>query len=250
MLYTITNSGSANSRPTQIGANTVSTTYGTSYVFTLADFTTGTTPVYSDPEGDAMSYIKIITLPSQGELHVNDVAVVAGTLVTAGVIDTGNFKFVPPATIPSTGPVFQDIPHFDFDIADAGSNALSGLTTGIMSFSLTAAPNSAPDAVGDNTVAFSYGVAKVFTAADFTTNTTPAYNDPEGDAPYKVKITSLPTSGVLNFNGSPVFANQEILLSSVDAGYLSFSQDLAVKGSQTVTFDFSISDVGSEQFTA
>ena len=248
MLYTITNSGSLNSRPTQIGANTVATTYGTNYVFTLADFTTGTTPVYSDPEGDAMSYIKIITLPSQGELHVNDVAVVAGTLVTAGVIDTGNFKFVPPATDP--GGLAELIPRFDFDCADAGSNALSGLTTGVMSLALTSVPNSAPDAVGDNTLAFSYGVAKVFTAADFTTNTTPAYNDPEGDAPYKVKITSLPTSGVLNFNGSPVFVNQELLLSSVDAGYLSFSQDLAVKGTQTVTFDFSISDVGSEQFTA
>jgi len=248
MLYTITNSGSANSRPTQIGANTIATTYGTSYVFTLADFTTGTTPVYSDPEGDAMSYIKIITLPSQGELHVNDVAVVAGTLVTAGVIDTGNFKYVPLSAAP--GGLAEDRPHFDFDCADAGSNALSGLDTGIMGLNVTAAVNSAPDAVGDNTVAFSYGLAKVFTAADFTTNTTPAYNDPEGDAPYKVKITSLPTSGVLNFNGSPVFANQEILLSSVDAGYLSFSQDLAVKGSQTVTFDFSISDVGSEQFTA
>ena len=248
MLYTITNGGSVNSRPTQIGANTVSTTYGTSYVFTLADFTTGTTPVYSDPEGDAMSYIKIITLPSQGEIHVNDVAIVAGTLVTAGVIDTGNLKFVPPATAP--GGFAELLPHFDFDCADAGSNALSGLTAGIMSLSLTSAVNSAPDAVGNNTVAFSYGVAKVFTAADFTTNTTPAYNDPEGDAPYKVKITSLPSSGTLNFNGSPVFANQEILLSSVDAGYLSFSQDLAVKGTQSVTFDFSISDVGSEQFTA
>ena len=248
MLYTITNSGSLNSRPTQIGANEVATTYGTSYVFTLADFTTGTTPAYSDPEGDAMSYIKILTLPSQGELHVNDVAVVAGTLVTAGVIDTGNLKYVPLSA--PTVVVIGERLHFDFDCADAGSNALSGLDTGVMGLTVALAQNSAPDAVGDNTVAFSYGVAKVFTAADFTTNTTPAYNDPEGDAPYKVKITSLPTSGVLNFNGSPVFANQEILLSSVDAGYLSFSQDLAVKGSQTVTFDFSISDVGSEQFTA
>lgn len=248
MLYTITNSGSPNSRPTQIGANTVATTYGTSYVFTLADFTTGTTPAYSDPEGDAMSYIKIITLPSQGELHVNDVAIVAGTLVTAGVINTGNFKFVPPAASP--GGLAELVPHFDFDCADAGSNALSGLTTGIMSLALTSAVNSAPDAVGDNTLGFSYGVAKVFTAADFTTNTTPAYNDPEGDAPYKLKITSLPASGVLNFNGSAVFVNQEMLLSSVDAGYLTFSQDLSVKGTQTVAFDFSISDVGSEQFTA
>ena len=92
MLYTITNSGSTNSRPTQIGANTVATTYGTSYVFTLADFTTETTPAYSDPEGDALSYIKVLTLPSQGELHVDDVAISAGALITVGTISTGNLS--------------------------------------------------------------------------------------------------------------------------------------------------------------
>ena len=246
MLYTITNSGSTNSRPTQIGANTVATTYGTSYVFTLADFTTETTPAYSDPEGDALSYIKVLTLPSQGELHVDDVAISAGALITVGTISTGNFKLVPPATEPFS----KTIPSFTFDCADAGSNSLSGLDTGIMNLTLTSAPNSAPATVGDNTILFGYGVAKVFAAADFTTNTTPAYSDPEGDLPYKLKITSLPTSGSLSFNGSPVTINQEMLLSSVDAGYLVYSQDLAVKSSQTIAFDFAISDVGSEQFTA
>ena len=246
MLYTITNSGSTNSRPTQIGANTVATTYGTSYVFTLADFTTETTPAYSDPEGDALSYIKVLTLPDQGELHVDDVAISAGALVTVGTISTGNFKLVPPATAPFT----KTDPSFTFDCADAGSNSLSGLDAGIMNLTLTSAPNSAPATVGDNTILFGYGVAKVFAAADFTTNTTPAYSDPEGDLAYKLKITSLPASGSLSFNGSPVIINQEMLLSSVDAGYLVYSQDLAVKSSQTVTFDFAISDVGSEQFTA
>lgn len=248
MLYTITNSGSTNSRPTQIGANSVTTPYGTSYVFTLADFTTGTTPPYSDPEGDDLSYIKVFTLPTQGELQVNNVAIAAGALVTSGAINTGNFKLVPPATKP--GGFSEAVPSFTFDCADVGSNSLSGLDTGIISLLLTDVTNSKPDAVGDNTLSFSYGVAKVFTAADFTTNTTPAYNDPEGDLPFKLKITSLPTSGTLSFNGSLVSINQEMLLSDVDSGYLIFSQDLAVKDSQTVSFDFSISDVGSEQFTA
>ena len=248
MLYTITNSGSTNSRPTQIGANTVATTYGTSYVFTLADFTTGTTPIYSDPEGDALSYIQVITLPSQGELHIDDVAISAGQLVTVGIIAAGNFKLVPPATKP--GGFAELVPSFKFDCADAGSNSLSGLDTGVMSLTLTTVANSAPSTVGDNTIFRPYGVTKVFTAADFTTNTTPPYSDPEGDLAYKVKITSLPTSGSLSFNGSGVTINQEILLSSVDAGYLVFDQDLAVKSSQAIAFNFAISDVGSEQFTA
>ena len=248
MLYTITNSGSANSRPSQIGSNTVATTYGTNYVFTLADFTTGTTPAYADPEDDALSYIKVLTLPSQGELHVNDVAIAANTIVSVGVISTGNFKLVPPAVSP--GGIAELVPSFAFDCADVGSNQLSGLDTGKMNLSLTTEANSAPTVVGDNTVQFNYGDTKVFSAADFTSGTTPPYSDPEGDAPYKVKITSLPTSGLLKHNGKDVIINEEILLSSVDSGYLVFVQDLAVKGSQTLTFDFSISDVGSEQFTA
>lgn len=248
MLYTITNNGSSNSRPSQIGANTVATTYGASYVFTLADFTTGTTPAYSDPEGDALSYIKILTLPSQGELHVNDVAIAVNTIISVGVISTGNFKLVPPASAP--GSLAELVPSFTFDCADVGSNQLSGLETGVMNLQLTTAANSAPATVGDNTVPFGYGVTKVFTAADFTTNTTPAYSDPESDAPYKLKITTLPPSGSLSFNGSPVFVNQEVLLSAVDSGYLVFNQDLAVKSSQTIAFTFSISDVSSEQFTS
>jgi len=246
MLYTITNTGSTNARPSAIGANSISVDYEGEHVFTVVNFTTETTPAYADPEGDAPSYIKVLTLPSAGELQVDAVAITAGAIVSTGVISAGNFKYI--ADNPGVAPVAAYT--FTFDIADAGSNTLSGLSDGVMSLSINAEVNSPPDSVGDNTVNGTYGTTTVFDAADFTTNTTPAYGDPEGDAAYKVKITSLPPSGTLSFNGSPVLVNQEILLSSVDAGYLVFNQDPSVKGSQTIDFDFSISDVGSEQFTA
>mgnify|MGYP003650928965 CR=1 FL=1 len=60
MLYTITNTGSTNARPSSIGSNSISVDYEGEYVFTVANFTTETTPPYEDPEGDALSYIKVL----------------------------------------------------------------------------------------------------------------------------------------------------------------------------------------------
>lgn len=247
MLYTITNTGSTNARPSAIGANTISVSFEGEHIFTVANFTTETTPPYEDPEDDALSYIKILTLPLHGELQVDTVAISAGTIVSAGVIAAGNLKYV----AQNPGSAFAEtLPAFAFDVADVGSNTLSALTEGVITMSVADEINLPPSNVGDNTINGAYGTTVVFTAADFTANTTPPYSDPEGDAAYKVKITTLPPSGVLSFNGSPVIANQEILLSSVDSGYLVFNQDISVKGSQIIDFNFSISDIGSEQFTA
>jgi len=247
MLYTITNTGSTNARPSSIGANTIPVAFEGEVVFTVANFTTETTPPYEDPEGDALSYIKVMTLPSKGELQVDGVAIIAGTIVSAGVISAGNFKYV--AAIPGTS--FVKNPYsFVFDCADIGSNTLSALVGGVITFDSQPEINLAPDVIGDNTVFGTYGVTTVFTAADFTTNTTPPYNDPEGDIPYKVKILSLPSDGTLSFNGLSVAINQEILLSSVDSGYLTFTQNPAAKGSQILEFDFAVSDLGSKEFTS
>lgn len=246
MLYTITNTGSTNARPSSIGSNSISVDYESEYVFTVANFTTETTPPYEDPEGDALSYIKVFTLPSKGELQVNGVAITAETIVSAGVIAAGNFKYV--SENPGISFIKDDY-TFRFDCADVGSNTLSSLLSGVMSINVNAEVNLPPDVIGDYTINGTYNNTIVFSSADFTTNTVPAYNDPEGDLPYKVKVLSLPLDGTLSFNGSPVFINQEILLSSVDSGYLTYTQNPAVKGSQILNFDFAVSDFGSKQFT-
>ena len=48
-----------NQAPSQIGVNQKNLTYAQVYVFSQADFTTGTTPVYIDPDGDIPENIKI-----------------------------------------------------------------------------------------------------------------------------------------------------------------------------------------------
>ena len=91
--------------------------------------------------------------------------------------------------------------------------------------------------------------SKIFSGADFTTGTTPQYNDPEGDSPYSIKILSLPAKGSLKLDNVDVQVNQEILISEVDAGYLVYVPDLSEESGLTLDFDFAVSDNGSKQFT-
>jgi hypothetical protein len=240
MLYTITNSGLQNGRPTQIGANTLSILFGATHIFTLANFTTETTPAYQDPEGDALSTIKILSLPSTGTLKLNGVDVVLNQLITAGQLTTGNLTYV------SNG---DGNFLFQFDASDVGSNSMSGLSTGWITMNVAQVINLPPDVVGNIGFVFDYGVSKTFTVADFTSSTIPAYNDPEGDAPSKVKILTLPANGTLEFNGNPVIINQEMTVSEIASGYLVFVPDLGVETAQTLTFNFSVADIGSGQFT-
>lgn len=239
MLYTITNSGLQNGRPTRIGKNTINIPFGSTHVFTVANFTTETVPTYSDPENDALSYIKILSLPSTGNLKLGGVNVTINASIPVASITTGNFTYV------SNG---DGNFSFNFDAADIGSNSLSGLNTGVITMSVAKAVNQRPSVVGDNTVSLNYGESKVFTSADFTSGTTPAYSDPEGDSPSKVKILDLPSNGLLVFNGVNVIANQEMTVAEIDAGYLVYNPNLAITTIQLLDFNFTVSDEGSGLF--
>lgn len=238
MLYTITNSGLQNGRPTQIGANTINIAFGATHTFTVANFTTETTPVYSDPEDDALSFIKILSLPSTGTLQVNGVDVTLNQIITVANITTNNFTYI------SNG---SGSFSFQFDVADAGSNSLSGLSSGLINMVVAVAINLPPDVVGDNAFVLNHGDTKVFTVADFTTGTTPAYNDPEGDPASKIKILTLPANGLLKFNGVNVLVNQEMTVAEIAAGYLVYEPNLLIETLQSLSFTFSVADSGSGQ---
>lgn len=244
MIYTITNSGLQNARPTSIGANTINIASKATHTFTIANFTSETSPAYSDPENDALSFISILTLPASGELRVGGVAVNIGDEILSANISTNNFTFVSNQA--------SDVAHsvsFSFDIADTGSNTLSGLSTGVMNINIAAAINLPPDVIGDNTFILNYGDTKTFTVADFTTGTTPAYNDPEGDNASMIKILTLPVNGTLKFNGSAVIANQEMTVAEVSAGYLVYEPDLLIETLQNLSFEFAVADAGSGQYS-
>ena len=246
MIYTVTNSGleGINGRPTSIGENTITINWGEEYVHNVANFTTETTPVYSDPENDPLSYIKVLSRPDQGKLYLNGVEVQTGDTITSGDLSTGNLKYVPLSSLPEDG----YLTAWRFDAADTGSNSLTGTLDGVIIMEVLSGVNLPPDVVGDKSISLAYGVTKVFSTADFTSGTIPAYNDPEGDAPYQLKILDLPSAGFLLFNNIVVVANQVIDFTEVDAGYLRYMPDNAIVTSQSLNFNFSVSDTGSNQF--
>ena len=110
--------------------------------------------------------------------------------------------------------------------------------------------NQAPT-IGDGERTTDYGTAIVLVRADFTTNTTPPYSDPEGDLPLTLRIDSLPLSGLLELNGIAVVANQQIdFISEIDNNLLTFTPDVNDTTAHSTAFGFSIADAGSGLFTS
>ena len=246
MIITITNSGLPNGRPTQIGGVGITVESGASHIFTIANFTTDTSPQYSDPEDDPLKYIKITSvLSNDGQLQLNSVDVVLGQLIYAGDISSGNLIYT--ANVANTNS-YDSI--FKFDIADAGSSSLSGLSTGKVEIRVSKKANLPPSAVGDNQLTTPHATTITFTKAHFTTQTIPAYSDPEGDLADKLKITFLPAFGLLKFNGINVTVNQVITFDQIAAGYFQYVPDSLITTLVSPIFGFSIADAGSGQFVS
>lgn len=110
--------------------------------------------------------------------------------------------------------------------------------------------NLPPTEVGDGSKTINYGSILTFTRADFTSNTTPPYSDPEGDPASLLKILSLPTRGFIKLNNTRVTVNQIISFDDIDAGLLTYESDNSIINKNTEGFTFAIADKGSSQFTS
>ena len=120
-LFTITTNAYVNQPPSQIGNGSTSTSYGSVKVLTRAMFTTLTTPVYADPEGDIAFQLKIISLPVTGILKLNNVDVTINQIIDFSDIDNDLFTYTPDnATTTSYSS------SFNFEIADSGSRQFVG----------------------------------------------------------------------------------------------------------------------------
>lgn len=110
--------------------------------------------------------------------------------------------------------------------------------------------NRPPDVVGNYTTSAANREELTLTVGQFTTQTTPAYHDPENDPAQAVRIDTLPTNGaVLTLNGANVSVGQIVLISDIAANKLKLkgpNQDLLA----TCVFNFSVRDTGSMQFTS
>ena len=222
-----------NQPPSQIGVNQKIINYGEVYTFTQANFTTETTPVYIDPDGDIPENIKITSLPSEGVLKYNNISVVLNQAISYSGIGSGLLTYTPN----SLNEADHDI-SFNFSISDVGShNYTSG---GLFSININAKVNQAPT-VGDNAIDVAEGSVYTFTRNDFTTNATPPYYDPDGDIATNLRFPTLPSTGLIKLNGVNVTVNQVISFVNIDSGLLTYTQAVNAGGTAP-SFTFNIQD--------
>lgn len=241
--FTITISPIDNDPPNQIGDNTIQVDYAGTHIFNWVEFTLATNPPFQDPEGDAPLNVKIITLPLYGVLTYNGVNVTINQEIP--LPDLINIDFIYTA---DSGTVTSYDDPFTFTISDVGSQQYyNGFAT--MTMDVFAKDNE-PPVIGDGEATIEYARTLVFTRAMFTTQTTPPYSDPEGDAALNLRIDSLPVLGTIIYNGLNVLPNQIISFSDIDAGLLIYEPDLNDVDGDIQGFTFSISDAGSNTFVS
>ncbi|MGI9276596.1 MAG: beta strand repeat-containing protein, partial [Endozoicomonas sp.] len=198
--------------------NTLSVNEDTGLVLTAADFG------YSDTEGTTMASITISSLPGAGSLALNGVVVTANQVISKASIDANQLVFTPAANENGSG-----YATFQFTVSDGSLNSVSPNTITLN----VNAVNDAPTA-SDNTIAILEDGSHTFTAADF------GYSDVEGSALDKIIITSLPSSGTFQLNGTNVSVNDEI--TAADIGNLVFTPAADANGAGYATFDFKVND--------
>lgn len=196
---------------------------------------------YYDKEGDKYNEVKILK-----SSIVNGVLVKGKTQITSDLIiplvNINEIKYVRlnPAAYTE---------EINFYVNETNQNKkFSNMAT--FTINVNAYENE-PPVIGDNEISINFGSTKVFSVNDFTTNTTPPYTDAEGDGPYKLKILTLPGTGELRYDNIPCTINQEILFTNIALGLLTYIPDIVdLNGYNDDIFDFSISDLGSQEFSS
>lgn len=221
-------------------AHAIAVQADTPYVFSASDFG------FTDPRdvpSNALLSVTITTLPAQGTLRVNGVALAAGDVVQKSDIDAGRlvFTFASSAASPAFGARTVDGMHFQ--VRDDGGTANGGVDTDptpraltIMVSSLNSAPVGTP-----HTVTALENNAYTFAASDF------GFTDPgsgHADQLLQVQITTLPASGTLSFQGIAVRAGSWIDVAGINAGALTYMPAANANGAALAVFTFQVRDDG------
>lgn len=249
--FTITTSDLINKPPYQTGILYLYLDFMETYIFTVDDFTINTIPVYADPENDPLLKIKILDIyaGNTGTLHINNDLVIIGDEILVTDISNGLLEF---RSSTSTGS--QKNNRFTFDVADIGSG-MYGNIIGEVVIENESEVNE-PPTIGDGEANIDHGNILIFTRDMFTTQTTPPYYDPEGDAALLLKITSLPTNGIIKLgslffpNNIPIQINQIINFNDIDNALLTFTPDDLIITTDIENFTFEIADAGSRIFVS
>lgn len=197
---------------------------------------------FVDADGDSPCEVILLSLPdaTKGQLNYNGAKATAGMCFPASKSNLLTFYRLTGAAITTS---------FNFKTSDNNQNKqYSKMAT--VTINISAYVNQAPSQVGGLTVTIAHAATKTFSGADFTTGLSPVYLDPEGDAPSKLKVLTLPISGVLKLSGVAVTAGQEISFASIQGGLFTYTADSATTTAINTSFTFSMSDTGSGLFTS
>jgi len=241
-LITLDIAAQVNQPPSSSGWLSLALAYNQLYVFTLANFTTETTPPYADPESDILESIRVTSLPNQGVLTLSAVPINVNDVITAAQLTGGLFKYQ--ADAGDTDGYSDSI--MTFTVSDVGSSTFT-TSPKIVTFVVATNDNQAPDTVGDGEANITLGDTYVFTRASLTSQLNPPFSDPEMDAADKLLVVAVPSFGELRLSGSLVVDGQEINFTDIDAGNLTYVSEEFPNGN-IEGFIFRVSDVGSGEY--
>jgi hypothetical protein len=242
-LITLDISAKANQRPNSSGWLSVDIDNGLTHTFTLANFTTETSPAYGDPEGDPLESIKILTTPVKGVMKLSTVAITAPQIVTSAQLIAGDLVYESDV-LELTG--YNDS-YMYFSVSDTGSSLFTAKGFPV-TLKVATSLNLAPSAVGDGETTVGVGSTTIITTAMLTTGLNPPYQDPEGDAASMLLIETLPVYGDLFLNGVKVYVNQEISFTDITSGLFTYVNISLEDKGDVEGFNFKISDSGSGNY--
>lgn len=253
-IFTITTNELLNLPPYQTGTLYLTIPHATVHMFTVDNFTIDTVPRYADPENDPLLKIKItyINPNNQGTLFLDNVIVNLNDEILVSDITANKLEY--------RSLISQEINYadeFTFDVADTGSGSYNNLT-GVIRIIVEDIVNNPPNEVGDGEASISHDDILIFDRLMFTTQTTPPYSDPEGDAALNLKILALPSTGQLLMRASLntnalttlVNLNQIISFDDIDNGLFIYRPDSTIKTNHLDDFEFAIADAGSGIFVS
>ena len=190
---------------------------------------------FNDVDGDSFTSLRIETLPVNGDLFDDGVAITSVPTVLP-VADIATLSYQPDPQ--ENGNAYAS---FQFDVVDssASNNTSNGNYIATIDVDAVAdAPTSASDsisAVEDTNY--------VFSAGDFV------FDDDDGDSLQAVLIESLPAAGDLLYNGSPITAGQ-LPFTASNLSILAFRADANENGNGYASFQFEVIDDGSGNNTS
>ena len=231
---------SVNDAPVGKANGTVTTVEDFSYTFSTTDFASATGSVFDpkDNPANALAGVRITTLPNNGQLLLNNVAVGQGDFVTATQIAAGQLRFAPAAN--ANG---QTYASFTFQVKDNGRTANGGADTDPSPKSLTIqvlSVNDAPQGTDRTINVIQSSVAqsfpRTFTASDFGfLDAPPNGSDSPPNGFLSVNIDALPTNGgTLKVNGVAQTAPFSILISDIDQ--LTYTSGVGQTANDTIKF--------------